>query len=86
MAWVHNLHAVDPESRIERDIALCLVFATLAVAAVGLRFWIRLQTKRCAWADDFAALSSAILGAAYAGIAVAREYIYDLGAMVYANG
>ncbi|PLB49360.1 hypothetical protein P170DRAFT_182674 [Aspergillus steynii IBT 23096] len=72
MAWVHNLHAVDPDSRIDRDVAICLVFSVLAFAAVGLRFWIRLQTKRCAWADDFAALSSAVLGAAYTGIAVGQ--------------
>ncbi|KAK1139767.1 hypothetical protein N8T08_011163, partial [Aspergillus melleus] len=72
MAWVHNLHAVDPQSHIDRDIAICLIFSTLASVAVGVRFWIRLQTNRLPWADDFAALSSAVLGAAYAGITVGQ--------------
>ncbi|KAH8431438.1 putative integral membrane protein (Pth11) [Aspergillus melleus] len=72
MAWVHNLHAVDPKSHIERDIAICLIFSTLAFVAVGVRFWIRLQMNRLPWADDFAALSSAVLGAAYTGIAVGQ--------------
>ena len=73
MAWVHNLHAVDPQSHIGRDIAICLIFSTLAFVAVGVRFWIRVQTNRLPWADDFAALSSAVLGAAYTGIAVGRK-------------
>lgn len=73
MAWVHNLHTVDPDSHIQRDIAVCVLFMGLSLVAVALRFWVRLQTNRCPWADDFAALSSAVLGAAYTGIAVGRE-------------
>jgi hypothetical protein len=73
MGWVHNLHEIDPNSDIPRVIAICLVFSILAFLAVCLRFYVRVRNNRFPWIDDYAALASALLTLAYAGIAVARE-------------
>ncbi|XRM47140.1 hypothetical protein ABZX51_010140 [Aspergillus tubingensis] len=78
MGWVHNLAHPDAHSHVARVIAICLTFSISAVIALLLRFYIRLQSKRALWLDDYSAACSAVLGLAYAGIAVAQTR-YGLG-------
>ncbi|RAL17381.1 putative integral membrane protein (Pth11) [Aspergillus homomorphus CBS 101889] len=78
MTWVHNLERPDPHSHVPRVIAICLTFSISAVLAVVLRLYIRWHTKRPIWVDDYAAACSAVLGMAYAGIAVGQTR-YGLG-------
>ncbi|KAJ5559067.1 hypothetical protein N7535_009068 [Penicillium sp. DV-2018c] len=72
MAWVHNLHETDPDSRIRRVIVMCVVFPILALLAVCLRFYVRFRTKRAPWGDDYAVLISVLLTAVYAGLTIAQ--------------
>ncbi|KAL4879309.1 hypothetical protein BJY04DRAFT_220165 [Aspergillus karnatakaensis] len=72
VGWVYNLDTPDPNNHIARVISVCVVFATAACAAVGLRFYVRIWAKKSVGLDDYAALSSALLGVAYAGLAVAQ--------------
>ncbi|RDK38987.1 integral membrane protein [Aspergillus phoenicis ATCC 13157] len=72
MGWVHNLAHPDAHNHVARVIAICLTFSISAVIALVLRLYIRLHSKRALWLDDYSAACSAVLGAAYAGIAVAR--------------
>lgn len=74
MGWVYNLVTPDPNSHIDRVIAICLTFSISAILAIILRFYIRIWVKRSVWLDDYAALFSAMMGMAYASIAVAREF------------
>ncbi|OJJ65771.1 hypothetical protein ASPBRDRAFT_201552 [Aspergillus brasiliensis CBS 101740] len=78
MGWVHNLAHPDAHSHVARVIAICLTFSICAVIALVLRLYIRLHSKRALWLDDYAAACSAVLGLAYAGIAVAQTR-YGLG-------
>ncbi|PWY69407.1 integral membrane protein [Aspergillus eucalypticola CBS 122712] len=78
MGWVHNLAHPDAHSHVARVIAICLTFSISAVIALFLRFYIRLHSKRALWLDDYLAACSAVLGLAYAGIAVAQTR-YGLG-------
>ncbi|BCS00636.1 uncharacterized protein AKAW2_50977S [Aspergillus luchuensis] len=78
MGWVHNLAHPDAHSHVARVIAICLTFSISAVIALLLRFYIRLHSKRALWLDDYSAACSAVLGLAYAGIAVAQTR-YGLG-------
>ena len=77
MGWVHNLAHPDAHSHVARVIAICLTFSISAVIALLLRFYIRLHSKRALWLDDYSAACSAVLGLAYAGIAVARTLPLD---------
>ncbi|KAL4862389.1 hypothetical protein BDV12DRAFT_207287 [Aspergillus spectabilis] len=72
MGWVYNLQSPDPDHHIPRVIAICLVFSSAACVAVALRFHVRIWLKKSVWVDDFAALFSAVLGMAYAALAVAQ--------------
>ncbi|KAL2216001.1 hypothetical protein M432DRAFT_647162 [Thermoascus aurantiacus ATCC 26904] len=72
MGWVYNLKDPNAPTSAPRLIAICVVFSTAAFLAVALRFYVRYTTQRALWVDDYAALSSAILGAAYSGIAIAQ--------------
>ncbi|KAL3481552.1 hypothetical protein BJX99DRAFT_253476 [Aspergillus californicus] len=72
MGWVYNADNPDPDSHAARIIGLCLTFATLACIAVMFRFHVRIFVKKSLWVDDFAALFSALMGMAYAGLAVAQ--------------
>ncbi|KAJ9602386.1 hypothetical protein H2200_013241 [Cladophialophora chaetospira] len=72
MGWVHNLHDPNAVTRAPRLIAICAVFSGFALLAIVLRFYVRLRSKRNPWYDDYATLFSAILGAAYSGVAVAQ--------------
>ncbi|PYH93080.1 hypothetical protein BO71DRAFT_291755, partial [Aspergillus ellipticus CBS 707.79] len=94
MPWVHNLNTPDPNSHVPRVIGLCLGFSTLACLAVGLRLYVRMHTKRSTWVDDFAALSSAVFGLAYAGVAVeqtrwglglSEEYFPDANVVMFSK-
>ncbi|EHA21360.1 hypothetical protein ASPNIDRAFT_124352, partial [Aspergillus niger ATCC 1015] len=78
MGWVHNLAHPDAHNHVARVIAICLTFSISAVIALVLRLYIRLHSKRALWLDDYSAACSAVLGAAYAGIAVAQTR-YGLG-------
>ena len=73
MAWVHNLHENDPDSKIPRVIAICVVFPTVAFLAVCLRMSVRMSTKRTPWVDDYAVLVSVLLTIVYAGLVIARQ-------------
>ncbi|KAK2808977.1 hypothetical protein FQN50_004251 [Emmonsiellopsis sp. PD_5] len=70
MAWVHNLHAADPNSQIPRVIAISLAFSISALLAVCLRFYVRFNIKRIVGVDDYVALVGSLLTLAYAGVAV----------------
>ncbi|KAL2008122.1 hypothetical protein VTN00DRAFT_8104 [Thermoascus crustaceus] len=72
MGWVYNLKDPNAPTHAPRLIAICLVFSTAAFIAVALRFYVRYYKKGVLWWDDWAALSSAVLGAAYSGIAIAQ--------------
>ncbi|KAL2003384.1 hypothetical protein VTN02DRAFT_4120 [Thermoascus thermophilus] len=72
MGWVYNLKDPNAPTHAPRLIAICLVFSTTAFLAVGLRFYVRYFQKGALWWDDWASLSSAVLGAAYSGIAIAQ--------------
>ncbi|OQD90411.1 hypothetical protein PENANT_c001G08835 [Penicillium antarcticum] len=72
MTWVHNLHKPDPDTKIGRVIAICVVFPTLALLAVCLRFYVRLTTKRTPWWDDYTVLASVLLTAVYGGLTIAQ--------------
>jgi RsiW-degrading membrane proteinase PrsW (M82 family) len=74
MTWVYNLHQADPDNKIGRVIAICVVFPTLALLAVCLRFYVRLTTKRSPWGDDYTVLASVLLTAVYGGLTIAREF------------
>ncbi|GKZ52261.1 hypothetical protein AnigIFM49718_000136 [Aspergillus niger] len=78
MGWVHNLAHPDAHNHVARVIAICLTFSISAVIALVLRLYIRLHSKRALWLDDYSAACSAVLGVAYAGIAVAQTR-YGLG-------
>ena len=72
--WVYNLDSPDPDTQVPRVIAINVVFPVAALLAVAFRFIVRLRLKRTPWVDDYAALSSAVLVAVYAAIAIAREF------------
>ncbi|KAI9933981.1 hypothetical protein ASPWEDRAFT_105046 [Aspergillus wentii DTO 134E9] len=72
MGWVYNLKTPDPHSHIPQVIGVSLTFSIVACLAVILRFYVRLHTKRTPWFDDYAAMFSAVLSVAYAGISVAQ--------------
>lgn len=74
MGWVYNLDTPDPNSQIPRVIALSLIFSILAFLAVCVRFYVRFQTRRTPWFDDYSALLSSLLTLAYASIMIARKY------------
>ena len=67
MTWVYNLHESDPDNRIGRVVAICVVFPTLSLLAVCLRFYIQLSMKRTPWWDDYTVLASVLLTAVYGG-------------------
>lgn len=71
--WVYNQSTPDPHSHTATVITINILFPTLALIAIAFRFYVRLRLKRTPWLDDYAALSSAVLGAAYGAIAVARK-------------
>ena len=60
MGWVYNLEDENAPTEAPRLIAICLTFATTAIIATALRFYVRLTTNRGLWVDDYAALSSAV--------------------------
>ncbi|KAL4804419.1 hypothetical protein BDV18DRAFT_162181 [Aspergillus unguis] len=72
MGWVHNLQHPTPQNDIVQVIAICLTCSILALVAVALRFHVRFYMNKSVWVDDYAALSSALLGIVYAGLAVAQ--------------
>ncbi|KAJ5770174.1 uncharacterized protein N7511_002225 [Penicillium nucicola] len=72
MTWVHNLHESDPDTKIGRVIAICVVFPVLALLAICLRFYVRLSTKRPAWWDDYTILASVLLTVVYGGLTIAQ--------------
>jgi hypothetical protein len=77
MAWVYNLHGDDPGNETVLIIVICVVFPSLAVAAVLLRLYVRRFTNRPLWVDDYAALSSAIFTVARAGLVIYREFLFS---------
>ncbi|KAL4802501.1 hypothetical protein BDV18DRAFT_163903 [Aspergillus unguis] len=100
MGWVYNLDEPDPHDDISLIIGLCIAFSSAALLAVAARFHVRIWVKKNVWVDDYAALFSALLGMAYAGLAVAQtrwglglhsEYFPEanmktFGKMQYAGG
>lgn len=80
--WVYNQDTPDPHSHVARVITITLLFPVLAFLAIGFRFYVRLRLKRTLWIDDYAALSSAVLGGAYGAIAVARGYHHLLNRLI----
>lgn len=72
MAWVYNLPSPDPHSHVPRVIAICIIFPLLALLSVAFRFFVRIRLQRTPWVDDYAALSSAVLVAAYGAVGIAR--------------
>ncbi|KAL4926604.1 putative integral membrane protein (Pth11) [Aspergillus undulatus] len=72
MGWVYNLTTPDPNDHISRVITLCITFPSVALLFVAARFHVRIWVKKNVWVDDYAALFSAILAMAYAGLAVAQ--------------
>lgn len=78
MTWVYNLHSHDPGDETVLVIVVNLVFPILALLAVALRFYVRRFTNRSPWVDDYAALSSATLTLARAGIVIACEFSHIL--------
>ncbi|KAB8232066.1 putative integral membrane protein (Pth11) [Aspergillus alliaceus] len=100
MGWVYNLEKSDPHSEIPQVVAICVVFPFAALVAVALRFYIRIQTKRSLWLDDYAALYSAVIVSGYGGNTIAQtrwglglhaEYfpepnVKPFGKMQYAGG
>lgn len=71
--WVYNQSTPDPHSHTATVITISILFPALALIAIAFRFYVRLRLKRTPWFDDYAALSSAVLGAVYGAIAVARK-------------
>lgn len=76
--WVYNQSTPDPHSHTATVITINILFPTLAFIAIAFRFYVRLRLKRTPWFDDYAALSSAVLGAVYGAIAVARKPMSNL--------
>ncbi|KAL2811444.1 hypothetical protein BJX63DRAFT_422415 [Aspergillus granulosus] len=71
LPWATTIRP-DPDNEIPWVIAIFLTFSIVACVAAALGFYVRMWVKKSVWVDDFAALSSALLGMAYAGLAVAR--------------
>lgn len=97
MPWVYNLKSPSssPDNQIDLVLGITLACSLAACAAVALRFYIRVRFKKAVWADDYAALLSALLGMGYAGLAVARmlpafpavfEVCYRVGGLANGGG
>ncbi|OJJ81807.1 putative integral membrane protein (Pth11) [Aspergillus glaucus CBS 516.65] len=98
--WVYNQSTPDPHSHTATVITISILFPALALIAIAFRFYVRLRLKRTPWFDDYAALSSAVLGAVYGAIAVAQtrwglglntssfpvENVVPFGKIQYAGG
>lgn len=76
--WVYNQFTPDPHSHTATVVTINILFPALALIAIAFRFYVRLHLRRTPWLDDYAALSSAVLGAAYGAIAVARKSMSKL--------